>query len=115
LGQEIDGGSFFAKFSRFPEREGDYKLRVVEFVEETPGSNDDDRFKDQFFPPDSKSMGELIFQEKPDLKMQWIRASKLSDKGVVLFDKIEPNDVAQGMIGNCWLMASISALAEFPA
>lgn len=60
-------------------------------------------------------MGELIFEEKPDLKLQWIRASKLSDKGVVLFDKIEPNDVAQGKIGNCWLMASISALAEFPA
>lgn len=46
--------------------------------------------------------------------MQWIRASQLSDSGVVLFDKIEPNDVAQGKIGNCWLMASISALAEFP-
>lgn len=59
-------------------------------------------------------MGDQIFQENPDLKLQWIRASKLSDSGVVLFDKIEPNDVAQGKIGNCWLMASISALAEFP-
>jgi len=46
--------------------------------------------------------------------VQWIRASKLNDTGIVLFDKIEPNDVAQGRIGNCWLMASISALAEFP-
>jgi len=38
----------------------------------------------------------------------------MSDSGVVLFDKIEPNDVSQGKIGNCWLMAAISALAEFP-
>jgi len=60
-------------------------------------------------------MGELIFKENTNLKMQWIRATKLSDCGVVLFDKIEPNDVAQGKIGNCWLMASISALAEFPS
>lgn len=64
--------------------------------------------------PDSNSMGEQIFSENETLKVQWIRASKLSDSGVVLFDKIEPNDVAQGSIGNCWLMASISALAEFP-
>ena len=64
--------------------------------------------------PDSNSMGEQIFSENESLKVQWIRASSLSDSGVVLFDKIEPNDVAQGSIGNCWLMASISALAEFP-
>lgn len=84
-------------------------------MEETPGDNlEDDRFKDPFFPPNDKSMGDQIFEENPDLKLQWIRASKLSDSGVVLFDKIEPNDVAQGKIGNCWLMASISALAEFP-
>jgi len=59
-------------------------------------------------------MGDQIFQENDNLKVQWIRASQLSDNGIVLFDKIEPNDVAQGKIGNCWLMASISAMAEFP-
>jgi len=31
----------------------------------------------------------------------------------VLFDGIEPNDVAQGKIANCWLMAAVSAVAEF--
>lgn len=31
----------------------------------------------------------------------------------MLFDGIEPNDVAQGKIANCWLMAAVSAVAEF--
>ena len=41
-----------------------------------------------------------------------MRASKLH-LNPVLFEGIEPNDVAQGMIANCWLMAAISAITEF--
>lgn len=46
--------------------------------------------------------------------MEWIRASQLSDKGVTLFNVIEPNDVIQGTVADCWLIAGIAALAEFP-
>lgn len=31
-----------------------------------------------------------------------------------LFDKIHPNDVAQGVLGDCWLLAGLATLAEFP-
>lgn len=31
-----------------------------------------------------------------------------------LFDTIEPSDVCQGALGNCWLLAAISGVAEFP-
>jgi hypothetical protein len=84
-------------------------------IDENDDNNHDiNKYTDPQFLPNNSSIGETLTQNKPNLKVQWIRASKLSDKGVVLFDKIEPNDVAQGKIGNCWLMAALSALNEFP-
>lgn len=112
----LGSNSFIKKFTNFPNSEGDFKIRIVEFIEENnvETSMDCDRFTDSEFPPNDARIGQLIFADFKELKVQWIRASKLADVGVALFDKIEPNDVAQGKIGNCWLMAAISALAEFP-
>ena len=28
---------------------------------------------------------------------------------------VTPNDIAQGVVGNCWVMVSFSALAEYPS
>lgn len=33
----------------------------------------------------------------------------------MLFADVEPADACQGRVGNCWLIAALSALAEFPA
>ena len=33
--------------------------------------------------------------------------------GLKLFGDIDPNDVNQGAVGDCWLLSAISALAEF--
>ena len=33
---------------------------------------------------------------------------------VKLFDDIEPSDVMQGALGDCWLLAATAAVAEFP-
>lgn len=32
----------------------------------------------------------------------------------VFYKKIEPNDIKQGELGDCWLMCSLSSLAEMP-
>lgn len=100
------------QFTNFPESEGDYSLRVIEFTDDNANEQVDDRQVDEDFPPCDDSLGEHILSQ--DIKCQWIRASKLSDEGVILFDSIDPNDVKQGILGDCWLMAAISALAEFP-
>lgn len=74
---------------------------------------EDDFFRDESFGPNNTSLGEKVYNDTKEIKgIQWVRASKLHDKPV-LFDSIEPNDVAQGKIANCWLMAAISAMAEF--
>ncbi|KAF4720051.1 hypothetical protein FOZ62_005438, partial [Perkinsus olseni] len=53
----------------------------------------------------------------------WIRIPDLirmncglsHDDPVNLFDDtIEPNDLTQGVVGDCWLLASMACLAEFP-
>jgi hypothetical protein len=49
-------------------------------------------------------------------KVEWVRAKNLSeseDSKVALFkDDIEPGDIYQGDLGDCWLMASLAAIAE---
>ena len=35
------------------------------------------------------------------------------EPGLMLFGDIGPGDVTQGRIGDCWLMSSMSACAEF--
>lgn len=44
------------------------------------------------------------------------RGEGLYDRlGVKLFGSVSPNDIEQGGVGDCWLLATVAALAEFPA
>ena len=45
---------------------------------------------------------------------RWLRALALHPSPV-LFADVEPADACQGRVGNCWLIAAMSALAEFPS
>ena len=57
---------------------------------------------------------------KADADVDWVRASNLArpdeSKPMVLFDaRIDPKDLHQGQLGDCWLIAAVSCVAEFPA
>lgn len=77
----------------------------------------DRKFLDSEFPPEKSSLG-----MKQGKNVVWLRMADLMNLnsginlGVELFQgRIEPNDLIQGNIGDCWLLASLACLAEFPA
>jgi hypothetical protein len=55
--------------------------------------------------------------EKYFVKSEWLRPHEIFkcdyDK-ILLFENIDPRDIKQGLLGNCYFLATLSALAEFP-
>lgn len=49
--------------------------------------------------------------------VKWKRSHEIFGEGKfkVFDDRIEPNDIKQGVLSNCWLMCAVSCLAEFPS
>ena len=52
---------------------------------------------------------------KPEkfMKLEWKRASEIFSEPVI-FNDINPDDISQGCLGDCYFLAVLSALAEFP-
>lgn len=46
--------------------------------------------------------------------LQWGRCSQVFQNPNVFSGGIEPNDIQQGGLGNCYFLAVLSAMAEFP-
>ena len=79
------------------------------------------RYKDKQFPPNDASLGN--FEGKTNNKVDWKRAheiievmpktSRCDRTAAQLFeDGISPKDIAQGALGDCWLLSAIACLAE---
>jgi len=72
------------------------------------------KFVDAEFPADET----VVFGDECDPTngepVCWMRAPEVVPGAISLFEGIEPTDVCQGGLGDCWLLAAISALAEFP-
>ncbi|KAJ8604795.1 hypothetical protein CTAYLR_001068 [Chrysophaeum taylorii] len=74
-------------------------------------------FRDAEFPSAPESLGrEMLGSVRPEDSV-WVRPTLLHPPGepIELFNGIDPNDIMQGALGDCWLLSAISALAEFPA
>lgn len=87
------------------------------------------RYTDSAFPPNSDSLGPTEKKFTPGVRdtscccpslfetggdVQWLRSEDLFNgkKGKLFSGGITPSDIAQGQLGNCWLLAAIATLAE---
>mmetsp|Transcript_10338 Transcript_10338/g.10351 ORF Transcript_10338/g.10351 Transcript_10338/m.10351 type:complete len:303 (+) Transcript_10338:235-1143(+) len=79
-------------------------------------------FVDIEFPPVESSIYPPSEGKPYNFPIVWKRPQEFmvvdQSKGLLppqVFDKqIEPNDIKQGMLGDCWLMCSLGSLAEMP-
>lgn len=80
-------------------------------------------YRDKQFPSNASSIGPGIGPwkgkkaEQIEKEIEWRRLSEVcaisSKSGAKLFSgKIEPADICQGQLGNCWLMAACACLAN---
>lgn len=94
---------------------------------------DDGRFIDSTFPPLESSLGEakagrLFITQDQRAKTRWIRLPELlhfnqeitpeemaqRNRSALVWQGMTAGDLAQGFLGNCWLVASIAAIVKQP-
>jgi calpain-15 len=46
--------------------------------------------------------------------LEWKRITEIIDDPQMIVDGIHPNDIKQGYLGDCYLLAVMSAMCEFP-
>jgi hypothetical protein len=76
-----------------------------------------DHFVDAHFPPRDISIYNKAFNKYPYKKIiHWRRPHEFMKKEPTIFeDDIDPNDIKQGFLGNCWFLCAVACLAERPA
>ena len=75
---------------------------------------------DEEFPPEASSIYNTKNTKlgKEDLQLwkrfEWRRPNEIFQDEYYLFEGIDPGDIKQGLLGNCYFLSALSALAEFP-
>ena len=69
---------------------------------------------------DTRWCGQRCLGEQEDASKEadtvWIRVGDLKEGHIKLFEgKIEPRDLCQGGVGDCWLVAALASASEHPA
>ncbi|XP_051248426.1 calpain-1 catalytic subunit-like [Dicentrarchus labrax] len=72
------------------------------------------RYIDEMFPPDRTSIGEGILSPSDLARVVWLRPAKISPNPSFVLDGVSRFDFGQGLLGNCWFLASIGALTFQP-
>ncbi|KAK7904863.1 hypothetical protein WMY93_017470 [Mugilogobius chulae] len=68
------------------------------------------RYIDDMFPPDKRSIGPTILKPSDLDKVVWARPMKIVPNPSFIVDGLSRFDFGQGMVGNCWFLASIGSL-----
>ncbi|XP_077395624.1 calpain-1 catalytic subunit [Festucalex cinctus] len=68
------------------------------------------RYIDEKFPPDRNSIGAGLLRPSDLDKVVWLRPAKISHNPSFIMSGVSRFDFGQGMLGNCWFLASIGAL-----
>ncbi|KAM7376691.1 hypothetical protein PAMP_006404 [Pampus punctatissimus] len=68
------------------------------------------RYIDEMFPPDSTAIGNGILNPSDLAKVEWFRPAKIASNPSFVLDGVSRFDFGQGILGNCWFLASIGAL-----
>ncbi|CAD8199562.1 unnamed protein product [Paramecium octaurelia] len=72
------------------------------------------KFEDSLFPPHQSSLSKDT-NFKKGKNLVWKRPDQFLEPGQIkLFDTIDPMDIKQGELGDCYFLSSLSALAEIP-
>jgi calpain-15 len=74
-----------------------------------------DNFIDPHFPPRDISLYNVLEDQYPyNFVVQWRRPHEFMENPVVFEDDVDPNDIKQGQLGDCWFLSALSSLAERP-
>ncbi|XP_029972334.1 calpain-1 catalytic subunit-like [Salarias fasciatus] len=69
------------------------------------------RFVDEVFPPDSETIGEGLLSPEDLARVVWLRPHKIVPNPALVVDTVSRFDFGQGMLGNCWFLASAATLS----
>lgn len=71
-------------------------------------------FKDEDFPPEESSIAKNGKSSIPSFSIiKWKHFSEIFRDPKLFSGKIEPNDIRQGELGNCYFLSALSCLAEY--
>ena len=77
------------------------------------------KFTDPHFPPEKSSLIK-DWNDWNNIKIvewkryTWKRAEEIYPQPIRVFNEIDPNDILQGELGDCYFLSSLSAIAEHP-
>ncbi|PIA53983.1 hypothetical protein AQUCO_00900510v1 [Aquilegia coerulea] len=120
----IDIDSFARRFRKprmETQEEINQRMRSVEMaVKEALSARGETHFTDQEFPPNDQSL--FIDPENPPSKlqivsewtrpMQMIKECRSSSRPCLFSGDVNPSDVCQGRLGDCWFLSAVAVLTE---
>ncbi|CAN9502544.1 unnamed protein product [Ophioblennius macclurei] len=68
------------------------------------------RYVDEMFPPDSETIGEGLLSPDDMARVKWLRPHKIVPNPALVVDTLSRFDFGQGILGNCWFLASAATL-----